>query len=203
MPSPLLVVMLCASSVAGGGIAALPSAADTTPDTTGSETVVECVLLTGAAANTTEPAETTEAPATTEPAEQTPAQAFFDGFCARAQGVAAVGPLLTGAPTSDGAEQFRAGMCDPEFEAPDRDQSTINWTIYIRGTAQTDTETAEAWVEAGVLSEFDEDDDDAIEINDDVLTELVDVEMAFLEQFVANHDDWCADLVDPVETTEP
>jgi len=195
--------MLSACSVAGGAIAALPSASDTTPDTTEAETAAECVLPTGATADTTEPAETTEALETTEPAEQTPAQAFFDGFCARAQAVAAVGPFLTGAPTPDGSEQFRAGMCDREFDPPDRDQSTMNWTIYIRGTAQTETDTAEAWVEAAVLSEFDEDDDDAIEIDDNVLNELVDIEMGFLAEFEANHDDWCADLLEPVETTEP
>jgi hypothetical protein len=54
-----------------------------------------------------------------------------------------------------------------------------------------------------VLSEFDEDDDDAIEVDEDVLTELVDIEMAFLDEFEANHDEWCADLLRTVETTEP
>jgi hypothetical protein len=200
MPLPLLVVMISASSAAPAGWL---DSADTTPDTSSSEAAVECVLPDGDPADTTEPVETTEVVETTEPAEQGPEQAFFDGFCARAQDVAALGPFLTGTLTRDGSEQFRVGMCDPGFRPPDRDQSTINWTIYIRGTAQTETETAEAWVEAGVLSGFDEDDDDAIEVDEDVLTELVDIEMAFLDEFEANHDEWCDDLLETVETTEP
>ena len=198
MPLPLLVVMISASSAAQMGWL---ESADTTPDTS-SSAAVECVLPDGDLADTTEPVETTEAIETTQAVEQTPEEGFFDGFCTRAQEVAAVGPFLTGAPTIDGSEQFRAGMCDPGFDPPNREQSTTNWVIYIRGTAQSDTETAEAWVAAGVLSEFDEDDDDAIAIDENVLTELVDIEMDFLEEFEANHDEWCADFLDTVETTE-
>ena len=186
---------------------AIPSAwlesADTTPDTSSSDAAIECVLPDGDPEDTTQPVETTEVVEATEPAEQRPQDGFFHGFCARAQDVAALGPFLTGTLTRDGSEQFRVGMCDPSFRPPDRAQSTINWTIYIRGTAQADTETAEAWVDAGVLSEFDEDDDDAIAVDEDMLTELVDIEMAFLDEFETNHDEWCADLLETVESTEP
>jgi hypothetical protein len=198
MPLPLLVVLISAGAAAAGSL----ESSDTTPDTSSSEAAVECVLPDGDAADTTEPAETTEVVETTEPAEQEPADAFFDGFCVRAQEVAALGPFLTETLTRDGSEQFRAGMCDPSFRPPDRDQSNINWMTFIRDTAQTDTETAEAWLDAGVLSGFD-DDDEAIEVDEDVLTELVDIEMAFLDEFEANRDEWCADLLETVEATEP
>jgi hypothetical protein len=136
------------------------------------------------------------------PLPGSPSRRFFDGFCTRAQEVAAVGPLLTGALTIDCSEQFRAGMCDPGFSPPDRGQSTLNWTMYILGTAMNDTETAEVWVDAGVLAAFDEDVADANEIDEDVLAELVVIEMAFLDELEANRDEWCADLLEPVETTE-
>jgi hypothetical protein len=198
MPLPLLVVLISAGAAAPGWA----GSADTAADTTEPDRVVECVLPTAGTVDTTTPPDTTEAVDTTEQADQLPSEAFFDGFCTRAQQVARFGPFLTGTPTLDGSEPFRAGMCDPGFDAPDEDQSERNWTIFILGTSQTDPEIGAAWLEAGVLTEFDEDDDDANEIDGDVLGNLVEIEMTFLDQLEANHDEWCADLLDPVDTTE-
>ena len=219
--SLLLLVTISASPFVGAGRAALAGSADSTPDTSDAGPATECPLPTAAAADFTVPVGSTEAADTTAPgdaseatepsnevgttaapADRTPAEAFFAGFCARAQDVAGIGPLLTGSPTRENSEQFREGLCDPEFKAPDREQSTQNWVIYIRGTAQTDPQSGATWLEAGVLNSYEEGDNDSTDLDEDVVEQLVDTEMAFLEEFEEHRDEWCADLVEPVETTE-
>lgn len=203
------VVAISATSFIGGGTAAFASAADTGRGTAEAEPATECPLPISAAAAE---AEDPDAPEATEPTsdlgttdvaeDATPAEGFFAGFCARAQQVAAIGPLLTGSPTRENSEKFREGLCGPEFEAPDRDQATQNWVIYISGTSQTDPDSGATWLEAGVLTSYEEGDSDATELDEDIVEQLVDAEMAFLEHFEEHYDEWCADLIETVETTE-
>lgn len=153
-----------------------------------------------------DPPSTTRVPSasTAPPSAPTPDQRFWNAVCERRAVTADLEQLLRFPPPEPAVtEQFRAGMCAPGFEPPNRLSVAVGYRLRIRGQARNDPALGELWLDEGILTvfEYQQLSDGTvlfdIDYNMDRLNVLIDADLEFFDWFTEHRGAVCADFPPP------